>query len=67
MALSDGETESNLVCSVDGAGLECLVGVDAEGEVLGTFVGGCVVIRSSNLSRDKGFLVRRALAGQGSA
>ena len=66
LAISDGETESTLSGTVNGEGLGCLGGGDSEGAGLGYSVGGWAGIRSSTLYRDKGFLVRQALAGRGS-
>ena len=53
--------------AVDREGLGFLGGDKAEGAGLGDFVWGLAEIRVSTLSRDKGFLVRRSLAGRGSA
>ena len=67
LAISYGDTESTLVGDVDGAGLGCLIGGESKGAGFGAFLGGLDYIRESTLSRDKGFLVRRALDGRGSA
>ena len=40
LVISDGETESTLVGAVEGAGVGCLGGGNAEGVGLGDFVGG---------------------------
>ena len=68
LAMLEGENESTLGGTVDGEGLGCLGGGESEEAGLGVFVvGGLDEVRALMLSRYKGFLVMRAIAGQGFA